>query len=38
VTVTPVVDTNMQPVKSASGGELQLHSAWLDAGSPLPGV
>jgi hypothetical protein len=38
VTITPVVDANMQPIKSVSGGELQLHSAWLDAGSPLPGV
>ena len=38
MTVTPVADASMRPVKSASGGELQLHSVWLDAGSPLPGA
>jgi beta-lactamase regulating signal transducer with metallopeptidase domain len=38
MTVTPVVDANMQPVKTASGGELHLHSVWLDVGSPLPGA
>lgn len=38
MTVTPVVDAQMLPVKTSSGGELHLHSVWLDAGSPLPGA
>ena len=38
MTVTPVVDTNMQPVKIPSGGTLQLYSVWLDVGSSLPGA
>jgi hypothetical protein len=36
MTVTPVVDAAMQPVKTASGGPLQLHSVWLDAASGAP--
>jgi beta-lactamase regulating signal transducer with metallopeptidase domain len=38
MTVTPVVDANMQPVKIPSGGELHLYSVWLDVGSPRPGA
>jgi hypothetical protein len=38
MTVTPVVDAKLQPISIASGGKLQLHSVWLDAGSPLPGA
>jgi hypothetical protein len=36
VTVTPVTREDAQHVKNASGEDLQLHSLWLDSGSPLP--
>lgn len=38
MTVTPVVDANMQPIKDRAGGGLKLYSVWLDEGSPLPGA
>ena len=37
MTVTPVVDANMQPVTNPSGGALHLCSVWLDEDSPPPG-
>jgi hypothetical protein len=37
MTVTPVVDSNMHPIKILSGGELELYSVWLDVGSSQPG-
>lgn len=36
ITVTPVRRDDAQPVKNASGEDLQLHSLWLDQDSPLP--
>lgn len=38
ITVTPVTRDDAQPVKNASGHELQLHSLWLDGDSPLPSI
>jgi beta-lactamase regulating signal transducer with metallopeptidase domain len=36
ITVAPVMREDAQHVKNASGEDLQLHSLWLDASSPLP--
>lgn len=36
VTVSPVTRDDAQPVKNASGKDLELHSLWLDPKSPLP--
>jgi hypothetical protein len=38
ITSTPVVGTNSQDVKTASGKTLQLFSIWLRKGSPLPQI
>ena len=37
VTVTPVVDSNNQPVADADGREIHLTSVWLAPDSPAPG-
>jgi hypothetical protein len=36
ITVTPITNDAGEPLFDEAGGELQLHSVWLAAGSPQP--